>query len=171
MMHAKQIKTYLLTYLFHMFETCWLSQLKGKKMIVFSIFVSLSLLPVSSFVGLPVPFWRVRKPKIKLFCTDLVRILSSKCGPSDWLCWQCYSSFYNCPQIKNIVFCTVLCRKAKANVWSRAVRFLSANESRIRVESQRIAGEDFEVWRWIHIMSPKHHSHKVSLQVSNNNNK
>ena len=46
------------------------------------------------------------------------------------------------------------------------MRFLSANESRIRVESQRIAGEDFEVWRWIHIATPKPHSPKLSLSVS-----
>ena len=46
------------------------------------------------------------------------------------------------------------------------MRFLSANESRIRVESQRIAGEDFEVWRWIHIATPKAHSPKLSLAVS-----
>ena len=46
------------------------------------------------------------------------------------------------------------------------MRFLSENESRIRVESQRIAGEDFEVWRWIHIATPKPHSPKLSLSVS-----
>jgi len=34
-------------------------------------------------------------------------------------------------------------------VWERAVKFLSANESRIREESQRIKGADFTVWRWI----------------------
>lgn len=33
--------------------------------------------------------------------------------------------------------------------WERAVKFLSANESRIRVESQRINGADYTVWRWI----------------------
>lgn len=62
--------------------------------------------------------------------------------------------------------CSIPYRKVLSGVWNRAVRFLSANESRIRVESQRIAGEDFEVWRWIHIMSPKHHSHKETLQVN-----
>lgn len=54
-------------------------------------------------------------------------------------------------------------RQKKFKAWTRAVRFLSANESRIRVESQRIAGEDFEVWRWIHIATPKPHSPKLSL--------
>lgn len=54
-------------------------------------------------------------------------------------------------------------RQKKFKAWNRAVRFLSANESRIRVESQRIAGEDFEVWRWIHIATPKPHSPKLSL--------
>jgi membrane protein Man1 len=40
-------------------------------------------------------------------------------------------------------------RRAKQHIWDQAVSFLSANESRIRVESQKIAGEDFAVWRWI----------------------
>ncbi|KAM6985999.1 inner nuclear membrane protein Man1 [Aplochiton taeniatus] len=40
-------------------------------------------------------------------------------------------------------------RKKMKKVWDRAVTFLSANESRIRTESQRIGGADFLVWRWI----------------------
>lgn len=40
-------------------------------------------------------------------------------------------------------------RKAKQKVWDMAVNFLAANESRIRVESQRILGEEFDVWRWL----------------------
>uniref|UniRef100_A0A1A8D3P9 Inner nuclear membrane protein Man1 n=1 Tax=Nothobranchius kadleci TaxID=1051664 RepID=A0A1A8D3P9_NOTKA len=40
-------------------------------------------------------------------------------------------------------------RKRMKKVWERAVRFLSANESRIRTENQRIDGADFLVWRWI----------------------
>lgn len=40
-------------------------------------------------------------------------------------------------------------------VWDRAVSFLSANESRIRTEKQRIGGADFMVWRWLQpSMSP-----------------
>jgi len=54
-------------------------------------------------------------------------------------------------------------RQRLSKAWNRAVRFLSANESRIRVESQRIAGEDFEVWRWIQIVTPKPHNPKLSL--------
>ena len=34
-------------------------------------------------------------------------------------------------------------------LWNDAVDFLSANESRIRVETQKISGEEFEVWRWL----------------------
>ena len=45
------------------------------------------------------------------------------------------------------------------------MRFLSGNESRIRVESQRIAGEDFEVWRWIQVATPKAHNPKLSRSV------
>ncbi|XP_029103310.1 inner nuclear membrane protein Man1-like [Scleropages formosus] len=40
-------------------------------------------------------------------------------------------------------------RKRMKKVWDRAVAFLSANESRIRTETQRIGGADFLVWRWI----------------------
>ncbi|XP_051912094.1 inner nuclear membrane protein Man1 [Hippocampus zosterae] len=40
-------------------------------------------------------------------------------------------------------------RKKMQRIWERAVKFLSANESRIRTESQKIGGSDFLVWRWI----------------------
>ena len=57
-------------------------------------------------------------------------------------------------------------RQRLLGAWNRAVRFLSGNESRIRVESQRIAGEDFEVWRWIQVATPKAHSPKSARLVS-----
>uniref|UniRef100_A0A674MF07 Inner nuclear membrane protein Man1 n=1 Tax=Takifugu rubripes TaxID=31033 RepID=A0A674MF07_TAKRU len=40
-------------------------------------------------------------------------------------------------------------RKKMKKIWDHAVRFLSANESRIQTETQRIGGADFLVWRWI----------------------
>lgn len=40
-------------------------------------------------------------------------------------------------------------RKRMKKVWERAEQFLSANESRIRTETQRICGADSRVWRWI----------------------
>ncbi|XP_043963538.1 inner nuclear membrane protein Man1 [Gambusia affinis] len=40
-------------------------------------------------------------------------------------------------------------RRKMKKVWERAVKFLSANESRIRTETQQIKGADFMVWRWI----------------------
>ncbi|XP_029017612.1 inner nuclear membrane protein Man1 [Betta splendens] len=40
-------------------------------------------------------------------------------------------------------------RKKMKRVWDRAESFVSANESRIRKENQRIGGGDFLVWRWI----------------------
>ncbi|KAJ3612390.1 hypothetical protein NHX12_020666 [Muraenolepis orangiensis] len=40
-------------------------------------------------------------------------------------------------------------REKMKKVWERAVKFLTANESRVREESQRINGADFTVWRWI----------------------
>lgn len=42
-----------------------------------------------------------------------------------------------------------------AKIWKKAVEFLNSSDSRVRVETQRIAGEDFEVWRWIGIATPK----------------
>uniref|UniRef100_A0A8B9LTY9 LEM domain containing 3 n=1 Tax=Astyanax mexicanus TaxID=7994 RepID=A0A8B9LTY9_ASTMX len=40
-------------------------------------------------------------------------------------------------------------RRKMKKVWDRSVTFLSANESRIRTETQRIGGADFLVWRWL----------------------
>ena len=40
-------------------------------------------------------------------------------------------------------------RKKMQPLWDKAVKFLSANESRVRVETQKIAGEEFAVWRWL----------------------
>nr|XP_033814384.1 inner nuclear membrane protein Man1 [Geotrypetes seraphini] len=45
-------------------------------------------------------------------------------------------------------------------IWDRAVDFLSANESRIRSEAQKIGGDDFLVWRW---MQPSAACDKISL--------
>lgn len=43
----------------------------------------------------------------------------------------------------------VFYRKKMKTVWEQAEKFLSANESRVRMESQKIGGADFLVWRWI----------------------
>ncbi|XP_028255079.1 inner nuclear membrane protein Man1 [Parambassis ranga] len=54
-------------------------------------------------------------------------------------------------------------RKKMKKIWERAVNFLSANESRIRTETQRINGADFLVWRW---MQPSLSCDKTSLVPS-----
>ncbi|XP_078137755.1 inner nuclear membrane protein Man1 [Sander vitreus] len=54
-------------------------------------------------------------------------------------------------------------RKKMKKIWERAERFLSANESRIRKETQRIGGADFLVWRWI---QPSLSCDKTSLMPS-----
>lgn len=41
-------------------------------------------------------------------------------------------------------------RKRLQPLWDKAVKFLSANESRVKVETQTIAGEVYAVWRWLH---------------------
>lgn len=40
-------------------------------------------------------------------------------------------------------------RKKMLPIWEKAVKFIEANESRIRVESQTIQGEEFLVWKWL----------------------
>lgn len=45
-------------------------------------------------------------------------------------------------------------RKKMARIWERAKQFLSASETRIRVENQTVQGEDYLVWRWIQASSP-----------------
>lgn len=45
-------------------------------------------------------------------------------------------------------------RKAKEQLWGKAVDWIACHESRVRVETRRIAGEDFEVWRWIQADPP-----------------
>ncbi|XP_053719904.1 inner nuclear membrane protein Man1 [Synchiropus splendidus] len=54
-------------------------------------------------------------------------------------------------------------RKKMSRVWDRAVTFLSANESRIRTETQNVEGSDFFVWRWI---QPPVSSDKTTLGPS-----
>ncbi len=42
-------------------------------------------------------------------------------------------------------------RGRKKKVWDKACKWIAEHESRVRVEMQRIAGEDFQVWRWIQV--------------------
>lgn len=44
-------------------------------------------------------------------------------------------------------------RQTLGHVWQQAVEWINKRESRIRMETRRIAGEDFVVWRWIPITS------------------
>lgn len=48
-------------------------------------------------------------------------------------------------------------------VWDRAVKFLEANESRVRTERQRVEGVDREVWRWLQPVLP---GDKLSMMPS-----
>jgi hypothetical protein len=45
-------------------------------------------------------------------------------------------------------------REKKQKIWDEAVKMIAMNESRVRVETRRIAGEDFTVWNWIHVEPP-----------------
>ena len=42
-------------------------------------------------------------------------------------------------------------RKRSGRIWEKACLWIAEHESRVRVENQRIAGEDFQVWRWIQV--------------------
>lgn len=37
----------------------------------------------------------------------------------------------------------------RENIWQKAVDWIANSDSRVRVESRMIAGEQFTVWRWI----------------------
>lgn len=45
-------------------------------------------------------------------------------------------------------------RKYNQKIWDRSVDWLATHESRVRVETRQIAGEEFMVWRWIQIDPP-----------------
>ena len=50
---------------------------------------------------------------------------------------------------------SLLYRKHKIKIWAKACQWLAEHESRVRIENQRIAGEEFEVWRWIQVDPPQ----------------
>ncbi len=51
--------------------------------------------------------------------------------------------------LTNLVFSSL--RSSKLAVWKKACNYIAKNESRVRVEQQQIAGEEFDVWRWISV--------------------
>ena len=42
-------------------------------------------------------------------------------------------------------------RKQKKQLWEKSCQWIATHESRVRVENRPIAGEDFQVWRWIQV--------------------
>ena len=42
-------------------------------------------------------------------------------------------------------------RKQKQQLWEKSCQWIATHESRVRVENRRMAGEDFQVWRWIQV--------------------
>ncbi len=42
-------------------------------------------------------------------------------------------------------------RERKRIVWEKACQWIAEHKSRVRVEVQRIAGEDLPVWRWTQV--------------------
>ncbi|XP_075051830.1 LEM domain-containing protein 2 [Mixophyes fleayi] len=55
-------------------------------------------------------------------------------------------------------------RKRLKKVWDRALQFIEDNESRLRTESQRVAGADLRVWRWTH--SPNEYYNERMMSAS-----
>ncbi|XP_074646708.1 inner nuclear membrane protein Man1-like [Tubulanus polymorphus] len=41
-------------------------------------------------------------------------------------------------------------RQKMMGLWEKAVHFLDANESRVRIDIQTIDGEEYECWKWLH---------------------
>ena len=62
--------------------------------------------------------------------------------------------FLPIPHVRDMII-PLAKRKKMARIWRKAVAFLNSSDSRVRVETQRIAGEDFDVWRWIGVCTPK----------------
>lgn len=63
-------------------------------------------------------------------------------------------SFLPIPHVRDMLI-PLAKRKQMAKTWRKAVAFLNSSDSRVRVETQRLAGEDFDVWRWIGVSTPK----------------
>ena len=42
-----------------------------------------------------------------------------------------------------------LYRQSKEKLWDKAVMWIATNESRVRVETRMISGEQYDVWNWI----------------------
>ena len=42
-------------------------------------------------------------------------------------------------------------RAQKQRLWEKSCKWIATHESRVRVETRRMAGEDFEVWMWIQV--------------------
>lgn len=132
----------------------------------------------TSFVGRPrqlvTIFWLIWSPGVwSIDSVDLWFVFKFRKYPELEICLLRLTMLIPIPssplpnkRVNVVAVFFFLNRQRLSKAWTRAVRFLSGNESRIRVESQRIAGEDFEVWRWIHIATPKPHSPKLSRSVS-----
>ena len=62
-------------------------------------------------------------------------------------------------------------RVRREHIWKKAVEWIATSDSRVRVESQMIAGEQFDVWKWIHLDPPatevKYHASLLLCIVHN----
>lgn len=62
---------------------------------------------------------------------------------------RCYYPIHHLLIIFSLPPITTPPRDRKVKTWDDSCKWIAKYESRVRVEQQRIAGEDFEVWRWI----------------------
>ena len=60
-----------------------------------------------------------------------------------------------CIGTRDVININYFCRKRSGKIWEKACQWVAVHESRVRVENQRIAGEDFQVWRWIQVDPPQ----------------
>lgn len=50
--------------------------------------------------------------------------------------------------------CLYHVRQRKQKVWDKAVEWLATSESRVRVETRIISGQQYTVWNWIQAEPP-----------------
>ncbi|KAJ8047344.1 Inner nuclear membrane protein Man1 [Holothuria leucospilota] len=63
-------------------------------------------------------------------------------------------------------------RQRMQRIWNKAVQFINTHESRVRVETQRIEGEEFQVWRWVQAtLTPQHRNFAPVMELEYNPNR
>ncbi|KAK2184900.1 hypothetical protein NP493_249g07019 [Ridgeia piscesae] len=95
--------------------------------------------------------WRERERKaqeVYKIVEQIIDILQKHCEENDGK--DGMKPYLAIPHVRDMLIAPAE-RAQKQATWDKAVKFLSANESRVRVETQKIHGEEFAVWRWLQV--------------------